>query len=796
MSRERSGMRTQTTFPKQMPLVSLKDTVVFPQSIISIYINEPQSKQAVQKAFDGNKLVFLSCLRDSETDPKQVYRVGCVGFIMRMRSLDDGRVKILIQGMERASIDSFEEGNVFLSYFKKEEKEQKLSDNDNPPIEEVKDLLKQLSQVKESFSHELLLVLDSVKETGHFCDMLVNNLDLKIRDLQKVLETLDIQERIQIVKKAVQDELEISKLQGRLKKLIKKEIPNPPVTSSEIFKPYQVNSYKKEEAKEFRQRLEEKQLPKEAKKEALKQLTRLEKMHTESSEASMVRNYLDWILDLPWSDFSDDNLDLKNAQKILDQDHLELKKVKERILEFLAVCHLKPKSLKGPILCFAGPPGVGKTSLGKSIARSMGRSYHRISLGGIKDEAEIRGHRRTYVGAMPGKIIQALKLCKTQNPVIVLDEIDKLCSDFRGDPSSALLEVLDPEQNHSFKDHYLNLDFDLSHVFFIATANLAHNIPPALKDRLEIISISGYTASEKKQIARQHLISKELKNNGLPEDHIQFTEEALDTLIHSYTREAGLRNLTRQLSSLCRKAAKKFVLGTKGKMILDEKQVINMLGSPWFFPEEHLKEARVGIATGLAWTEAGGQILHIEALKIKGSKGGLILTGKLGEVMKESAQAALSYVKSYSQSLNFNLKEEWFDKNEIHVHLPGGAIPKDGPSAGAALASTLLSLITNIPLKNTVAMTGEITLSGRVLPVGGIKEKTLAAFNNGIKTVILPEKNKKDLDDVPKDVKQQMNFILVSSLDEVFKEVLLIESIAKTVGLKEYLEDKELGGAA
>lgn len=787
-------MTTKITFPKQMPLISLKDTVVFPQSIISIYINEDQAQQAVQKASEGNKLIFLSCLQDPERDSKKVYKIGCVGFIMRMRNLNDGRIKILIQGLERASIDKFEKDNVYLNYFQ-DSKPKKLSEKDKDSLKEIKDSLKKLSQMKESFSYELLLVLGSVKDPGHFCDMLINSLDLGTKDLQKALEVIDVPERIELTKKIIKDELELSKIQGRLQKLIKKEVPRSLLPTSENFKPQQMNNYKKEEVRELKQKLEKKNLPPPAKKEALKHIARLEKMHTESSEASMVRNYMDWILDLPWNELSKDNLDLKNAQDILNEDHLGLKKVKERILEFLAVCHLKPKNLRGPILCFTGPPGVGKTSLGKSIARSLGRPYQRISLGGIKDEAEIRGHRRTYVGAMPGKIIQAIKASGKKNPVIVLDEIDKLCSDFRGDPSSALLEVLDPEQNHSFKDHYLNLEFDLSNVFFIATANLAHNILPPLKDRLEVIPISGYTSDEKKQIAKQHLISKELKNNGLPSNHIDFTEEALDTLIQSYTREAGLRNLRRQLASLCRKTAKQFVLGTKEKLVLTKKHIIEMLGSPAFFPEENLKEARVGIATGLAWTEAGGQILHIEALKIRG-KGGLILTGKLGEVMKESAQAALSYVKSYAQSLNINLDEEWFDKNEIHIHVPGGAIPKDGPSAGVALASTLLSLITNVPLKNTVAMTGEVTLSGRVLPVGGIKEKTLAAFNNGIKTVILPKKNKKDLDDIPKKVKEEMNFILVSDLAETFKEILLIESLGKTAGLKEYLEDKELENVA
>ncbi len=790
-------MAIELNFPKQMSLVSLKDTVVFPQSIISLFINENQAKKAVQKAFEGDRMIFFSCLQEPETDSKKVYRMGCVGLIMRMRNLGDGRVKILIQGLKRASIDRAEGDTVYLTYFQKEKKKGSLKEKDKKNIQDIKQDLKQLAQIKESLSPTLTLVLDSVKDPGHFCDMLISSLGLRAMDLQKSLEIIDISERIYWTKTTVRNELEISQLRGRLERMIKKEIPKPFLPSPGSFMSSPAGHYKKEEVKEFKQRLEGNQLPEKAKSEVLKQLSRLEKMHTESSEASMVRNYLDWILDLPWNRQSQDNLDLNNAQAILDKDHLGLIKVKERILEFLAVCHLHPKNLKGPILCFSGPPGVGKTSLGKSIAQSMGRAYHRISLGGIKDEAEIRGHRRTYVGAMPGKIIQALKACQTNNPVIVLDEIDKLCSDFRGDPSSALLEVLDPEQNHAFKDHYLNLNFDLSNVFFIATANLIQNIPPALKDRLEVISISGYTAEEKKAIARQSLLSKELKNNGLSEDQLCLTEEALDCLIHSYTKEAGLRNLKRQLSALCRKTAKQFVLGNTEKRILDKNKITDMLGSPCFFPEELMKSAQVGIATGLAWTEVGGQILHVEALKIKGKKGGLILTGKLGEVMKESAQAALSYIKSYIQNIDIHIEEEWFDKNEIHIHVPEGAIPKDGPSAGVALASALLSLITNIPLKNTVAMTGEITLSGRVLPVGGVKEKVLAAFNNGIKTALLPEKNKKDLDDVPKEIKAQMNFILVSRLDEVFKKALLAEPLIKSTELKEYFVDKEgLGGAA
>ena len=488
----------KTLFPKQLPLISLKNTVVFPQSIISIHIKSAESQKLVQSAFSKDKLLFFSCLEKPEEDSKKVYKLGCVGFIMRIKTVDESCLKILVQGLKKACIKDVKADLVSLDYISNKQKT--LSEKNKKDLKELKELLKELAQFKETFSQELLAVLNSVKDPFQFCDMLINNLDTRATVLQTALEMTDLDKKIRLTKKLVQDELEISRLKGRLHNLIKHEIPKPLLPSSKEFRTQQQGGaqYKKEEFKEYSQNLSAMNLPKEAKKEAFKQLSRLEKMHTESSEASIIRNYLDWILDLPWNLFSKDNLDLKNAKKVLDEDHLGLKKIKERILEFLAVCHLKQNTSKGPILCFSGPPGVGKTSLGKSIAKALGRSYHRISLGGLKDEAEIRGHRRTYVGAMPGKLIQALKQCKTKNPVIVLDEIDKLCSDFKGDPSSALLEVLDPEQNHSFRDHFLNLDFDLSQVFFIATANMIHNIPPALKDRLELISLSGYTLEEKK----------------------------------------------------------------------------------------------------------------------------------------------------------------------------------------------------------------------------------------------------------------------------------------------------------
>ena len=783
-------MSVKNLFSKPLPLIPLKDTVIFPKSISSIYINNEKSQKIVEKAYQGNKLLFLSCLEKPQTDSTKVYKLGCISTIMRLKKPSQNRFKILVQGIEKARIETMEKDFVFLSPVAPPEV--KLSKEQELLMNEMKGILDQLTSFNPSFSYEIVMVLKSIDKPSQFCDMLVNSLDLKTKELQKFLEIEDIDKKIKTTLNLLKEQVEMSAIEGKIQKMIKTESPYP-FSPGAIHSPG-FHSYKKQEAKEYKQKLEKKNLPQGAKKEAFKQLSRLEKMHTESSEASIIRNYLDWILDLPWNHSGKDSMDLDHAKKVLDEDHLGLEKVKERILEFLAVCHLKSNSHNGPILCFSGPPGVGKTSLGKSIAKALGKSYHRISLGGLKDEAEIRGHRRTYIGSMPGKIVQALKSCGTNNPVIVLDEIDKLCSDFKGDPSSALLEVLDPEQNKTFRDHYLNLDFDLSKVFFIATANMIHNIPPALKDRLEVISLSGYTLSEKKQIAQKHLIEKELKNNGLPEKHVSLNDEALSFLIQSYTKEAGLRNLSRQLAGLCRKTAKKFVLGDKEALSLDQAKIMELLGSPHFHREEPHTEPKVGIATGLAWTEMGGEILPVEGIKVRGSKFQLILTGKLGEIMRESAQAALSYVKAYSQVKNF--QQISLDKTEIHIHVPGGAIPKDGPSAGVALASSLLSLITGTPIKNDLAMTGEITLSGRVLPVGGVREKVLAAFNSGIRTVILPYKNKKDLENLSQDVKEKMNFVLASNLSEVFKEALLFQPAESSPELEDFIENKEIESVA
>ena len=496
----------------------------------------------------------------------------------------------------------------------------------------------------------------------------------------------------------------------------------------------------------------------------LKQLHRLERMHPDASEATMVRTYLDWMVDLPWNKKSEDSIDLQNAKIILDEDHYDLQKAKDRILEFLAVRKLK-STIKGPILCFCGPPGVGKTSLGKSIARSMGREYFRVALGGVKDEAEIRGHRRTYVGAMPGKIVQALRQVKTNNPVIVLDEIDKLGSDFRGDPSAAMLEVLDPEQNHSFRDNYLNVDFNLSNVLFIATANVLENVPVALRDRMEVIQISGYTENDKLFITKSHLVDRQIEANGITKENISFTDDGLKYLISHYTREAGLRNLEREVGSICRKVAKMVVMNEAKFVEVTDKNVPELLGPPRYLRDEKLHDSQVGVVTGLAWTQAGGEVLYVEALKYRG-KGGLILTGQLGDVMKESAHAAMAYAKAHYEELG--VPEDYFDKWDTHIHLPAGAIPKDGPSAGITMTTALVSLMTDTPVRHDIAMTGEVTLQGRVLPVGGIREKCLAALSQGITDIIIPFANQKDLSEIPNEFKEKMNFIFAENLDEVF----------------------------
>ena len=763
--------------PETLPMLPVRDIVVFPYMILPLYVGRESSIKAVEDSLAKNRLIFLASQKEiTEENPTEnsIYRVGTIAMIMRMRKLSDGRVKILIQGVAKGKIKSFTKGepNFEVSVEKVEE-----TPSNSPNIEyeamirNAKEHLEKIIALGRMLSPDILLVLDDVTEPGRLADLIASNLGLKVADAQRVLETTDPKARLILVNDILANELEVLQMQARIRSQAKDEMSK---SQREYFLREQMRAIKNElgesdskteELDELRERLIRAGMPENVQAEALKQLGRLERMHPDASEASMVRTYLDWMVDLPWNKSTVDNLDLTRAQKILDEDHYDLHKAKDRVLEFLAVRKLKEKNMKGPILCFVGPPGVGKTSLGKSIARSMGREYFRIALGGVKDEAEIRGHRRTYVGAMPGKVVQALKQVKTNNPVIVLDEIDKLGSDFRGDPSAAMLEVLDPEQNHSFRDNYLNVDFDLSNVLFIATANVYENIPAALRDRMETLHISGYTDSDKLMITKAHLIERQMEQNGITKDQVEFTDEGLVYLIAHYTREAGLRNLEREVGSVCRKVAKKFVFGNKDKVVVNAAIIPELLGPPRYLKEERLKENSVGISTGLAWTQAGGEVLYVEALNMKG-KGGLTLTGQLGDVMKESARAAWSYAKAHSDELGIDA--DWFDENEVHIHLPAGAIPKDGPSAGVTMASALTSLATGVPLRKDVAMTGEITLSGRVLPVGGIREKALAALTHGVTNIIMPLANKKDVSDIPEEFKKKLTFWFVENLDEVF----------------------------
>ena len=787
-------MYNKIEIPQSLPLLPIKETAPFPYMLLSLYIGRNSSKKAVEEALKTNRMIFLTLQKDADTSiitENSINKVGVASIVMRMRKLKNGKMKILVQGLCRAVIEETKlDGTCQSVTIKKIEEPQVVVDDPvSRLIQQVRASIKKLAEMdQQTFSPNIENILNQVQEPGRLVDLITGNLNLKVLDMQKILETFDPVERMAVLLTFLNKEVEISQMQNRIKNMVHTQLGQRAKQDSFSLgtqqRPEQRDS-KSEEIRELTDRIEKSGMPEETKKEAEKHLHRLEKMHPEASEASIIRSYLDWMCGLPWNKSTTDRLDLKYARKTLNDDHFGLNKVKERILEFLAVKKLQPSSSKAPILCFVGPPGVGKTSLGQSIAEAIGRKYVRVALGGIKDEAEIRGHRRTYVGAMPGKIIQALKQAQSKNPILVLDELDKLGSDFRGDPAAAMLEVLDPEQNSSFRDHYLNANFDLSQIFFIATANVFENIPPALRDRMETIYIPGYTPHEKLQIAEKYIVKKEMETNGVEDKFLSFTSSGLDYIISHYTKEAGLRNLKRQIGSVCRKIAKKIVMGKEEKTVITPQSIKPILGQPLFLREDELKEDKVGVATGLAWTQVGGEVLYVEAIKLPSKKGGFTLTGQLGKVMKESAELARSYVQSCSSQLG--ISESWFRNNEVHIHLPAGAVPKDGPSAGVTLATALVSLITGCSVRKDIAMTGEIGLQGQVLPVGGIKEKVLAALSHGVKTVILPKKNRYDLEDSDgehedatlKELKAKMNFIFVESLDEVFKHALVTKSYKK-----------------
>jgi ATP-dependent Lon protease len=766
--------------PDSLPLLPVRDVVVYPYMILPLFVGREASISAVDKALAGDRLIFLATQKDlgeEEPTPETIYQVGTVAMIMRMLKLPDGRVKILVQGLAKAQVVSFETvDSCYVVHIEKivEPPAPEESLEIEALVRSVKDQLGKIIALGKAISPEVTVIVENMQDVGSLADLVSSNIGLKVEDSQALLEIIDPVARLTKVNEFLAKEHELLSMQAKIQTAAKEEMGK---SQKEYYLREQLRAIqnelgeadsRSEEMAEVRKAIEQAKMPKNVEKEALKQLGRLEQMHPDAAESGMLRTFLDWMVEIPWSKSTRDSLDIKKGEVILDEDHYGLEKIKERILEFLAVRKLR-KKMKGPILCFVGPPGVGKTSLGKSIARAMGRKFVRMSLGGMRDEAEIRGHRRTYVGALPGRIIQGLKQAGTNNPVFMLDELDKLGSDFRGDPSSALLEVLDPEQNYMFSDHYINLPFNLSNVMFIATANQIDTIPGPLLDRMEVINLSGYTEEEKLEIAKRYLVPRQTKDNGLTAKNITFTDEAIKTLIASYTREAGLRNLEREIGSVCRKVARQIAEGDKRRFMINAANVAKYLGPPKFLREPETEKNEIGLVTGLAWTPVGGEILHIEATIMNG-KGALTLTGHLGDVMKESVQAALSWIRSRSKELG--LADDLFQNSEIHVHVPAGAIPKDGPSAGITMATALVSALTRIAVRKDVAMTGEITLRGKVLPIGGLKEKILAAIRAGVKTVIIPAQNEKDLAEIPKTILKKITIVTAKEVEDVLKIAL------------------------
>jgi ATP-dependent Lon protease len=761
--------------------------VVYPFMILPLFVGREKSVRAVDESLSRDRLILLVAQRDAEKeDPgvDEIHSVGTVAMIMRMLKMPDGRVKVLVQGLTRARVLGIERRD---PYFEARIAEIHEAEGVTSAIEvealirSVKELVSKSVTLGKQIAPDVVVIVSNLDHPGRLADLVASHLDLKIEQAQEVLDLFDPIQRLKKIGELLSKEIELLEIQQRIQSQAREEMDK---THREYYLREQMKAIQKElgetdergqELQELEQKIKKAKMPAGVESEAKAQLGRLSRMHPDAAEASVIRTYLDWLIELPWSRQTKDKLSIKQASKILDEDHYNLEKVKERILEYLAVRKLK-KKMKGPILCFVGPPGVGKTSLGRSIARAMGRKFIRISLGGVRDEAEIRGHRRTYIGALPGRIIQGIKQAGSNNPVFMIDEVDKVGTDFRGDPSSALLEVLDPEQNFSFSDHYLGVPFDLSNVMFICTANLADPIISALRDRLEIIDISGYTEEEKLHIAKRYLIPRQYQEHGIDGKRLLITDEAILKMIDEYTREAGLRNLEREIARVCRKVAREVAEGKRGQTRATATVLQRYLGAPKFLPDPEQETDEVGVATGLAWTQTGGDIIYIECSILRG-KGNLSLTGHLGEVMKESAQAALSYARSRAADLG--IKDDVFTKCDIHIHVPAGAIPKDGPSAGITMATALLSALTKVPVKRGVAMTGEVTLRGKVLPVGGIKEKVLAARRMGIHTVLIPARNDKDVKELPANVKRGMEFILVDHMDRVLEGALATQARAK-----------------
>ncbi|GIP31338.1 endopeptidase La [Paenibacillus sp. J2TS4] len=769
---------------RTMPLLPLRGLLVYPSMVLHLDVGREKSVKALDKAMVDDSLILLcsqSEVNIEEPATEDIYRIGTVSKVRQMLKLPNGTIRVLVEGMVRAEIIDYVSTSEYYEVQIKELPERLAQDPEIAAL--MRTVLNQFEHyihLSKKVTPETLAAVSDIEEPGRLADVICSHLSLKIKDKQEILETIDVRERMEKLLDILNNEREVLELERKISQRVKKQMEK---TQKEYYLREQMKAIQKElgdkegragEVEELRGELAKTEMPERVQEKVEKEIDRLEKMPSASAESGVIRSYIDWLLALPWSKRTEDDLDIVKAEQILNEDHFGLEKPKERVLEYLAVQNLV-KKLKGPILCLVGPPGVGKTSIARSIARSLGREFIRVSLGGVRDEAEIRGHRRTYVGAMPGRIIQGLKTAGTNNPVFLLDEIDKMSMDFRGDPSAALLEVLDPEQNSTFSDHYIELPFDLSNVMFVTTANAVHNIPRPLLDRMEMLYIPGYTEIEKLQIAKQYLLPKQEREHGLEPNQLIVEEGALQNVIRLYTRESGVRNMEQQLASLCRKSAKKIVSKEADSVKVTQANLKDFLGPPKFRFGMAEEQDQIGAATGLAWTEVGGDTLMIEVSVLPGN-GKLTLTGKLGEVMKESAHAAFSYTRSRARELN--IAPDFHEKNDIHIHVPEGAIPKDGPSAGITMATSLISALTDIPVSRQVAMTGEITLRGRVLPIGGLKEKALAAHRAGIKTVLMPKDNEKDIQEIPDSVREELHFIPVGHMDQVLEQALTRPALA------------------
>jgi ATP-dependent Lon protease len=764
-----------------VPLLPLRDIIVFPHMVVPLFVGRPKSIRALEEAMNEEKSVLLAAQKDAKTnDPgaSDIYEVGTLGVVVQLLRLPDGTVKVLVEGKKRARITKYvEEEEYFLVAVEEVEERCEKTTEVEALLRSVNSTFETYVKLNKKIPPEMIVSVGSIDDPSRLADTIVAHLGIKLDDKQELLEVTDPSERLERVLGYMRSEIEILEVEKRIRTRVKKQMEK---TQKEYYLNEQMRAIQKElgEKDEFKSEIQEledkvaaKKLSAEAKDKIEREIKKLKMMSPMSAEATVVRNYIDWIIALPWNEFSEEKIDIEEAERVLEEDHYGLEKVKQRIVEYLAVQSLVGQ-MKGPILCLVGPPGVGKTSLGKSIARSTGRTFVRVSLGGVRDEAEIRGHRRTYIGALPGKILQSMRKAGTNNPVFLLDEVDKMSMDFRGDPSSALLEVLDPEQNTSFNDHYLDIDYDLSQVMFVTTANSLDRSPRPLLDRMEIIRIAGYTDLEKLNIAKRYLVTKQREANGLTEQNFEISDNALLVLIRRYTREAGVRSLEREIASVCRKAAVETLKNKDAHVRVTAKRLLKYLGPPRFRVGKAERENKIGVTMGLAWTEMGGELLATEVSVMPG-KGKLIITGRLGDVMQESAQAAMSYVRSRADALG--LERDFYQRNDVHIHVPEGATPKDGPSAGITMATCLVSALTRIPVRHDVAMTGEITLRGDVLPIGGLKEKVLAAHRAGIKKVLIPEENEKDISEIPATVARAIEIRIVSHVDEVLREALVLE---------------------